>query len=84
MPGLVPFANTEKNPRILAPDLASFQHDPEEQVRGLLWSIDVGVEERFEWQRSELTDNESELCSKPEITHFLTFMVLFRQFHKRG
>ncbi|SEP11265.1 ATP-dependent helicase/nuclease subunit A [Halorientalis persicus] len=50
-------------PQMLAYALALFQHDPARQVRASLRFTDVGVEEQFEWQRSELTDIESELRS---------------------
>ncbi|MGB9985567.1 UvrD-helicase domain-containing protein [Salarchaeum japonicum] len=54
-------------PQMLAYALALFQHDPARQVRASLRFTDVGVEERFEWQRSELTDIESELRSMLEL-----------------
>jgi ATP-dependent helicase/nuclease subunit A len=54
-------------PQMLAYALALFQHDPARQVRASLRFTDVGVEERFQWQRSELTDIESELRSMLEL-----------------
>ena len=54
-------------PQMLAYALALFQHDPTRQVRASLRFTDVGVEEQFEWQRSELTDIESELRSMLDL-----------------
>ena len=54
-------------PQMLAYALALFQHDPARQVRASLRFTDVGVEERFDLHRSELTDIESELRSMLEL-----------------
>ena len=54
-------------PQMLAYALALFQHDPTRRVRASLRFTDVGVEEQFEWQRSELTDIESELRSMLDL-----------------
>ena len=54
-------------PQMLAYALALFQHDPTRQVRASLRFTDVGVEERFDLHRSELTDIESELRSMLEL-----------------
>jgi len=53
-------------PQMLAYALALFQHDPAQQVRASP-VYRCGVEERFEWQRSELADLESELRSMLEF-----------------
>ena len=52
---------------MLAYALALFQHDPARQVRASLRFTDVGVEERSEWQQSELTDIESKLRTMLEL-----------------
>jgi ATP-dependent helicase/nuclease subunit A len=54
-------------PQMLAYAFALFQHDSARQVRASLRFTDVGVEERFEWQQSELADIESELRSMLEL-----------------
>ncbi len=52
---------------MLTSALALFQHDFTRQVRDSLRFTDGDVEERFEWQRSELTDIESEIRSMLEL-----------------
>jgi len=47
--------------QMLAYALALFQHDPTRQVRASLRFTDVGVENRFDWQRGALICIESEL-----------------------
>jgi ATP-dependent helicase/nuclease subunit A len=54
-------------PQMLAYALALLQHDPDRGVRASLRFTDVGVEERFEWDASELSTIESEVRSMVEM-----------------
>ena len=62
---------------MLAYPLVLFQHNPARPVRASLRFTDVGVEERFEWQRSELTDIESELRSMLDLVSEPDLLILF-------
>jgi ATP-dependent helicase/nuclease subunit A len=54
-------------PQMLAYALALLQHDPDRSVRASLRFTDVGVDERFEWDASELPTIESEVRSMVEM-----------------
>jgi len=54
-------------PQMLAYALALLQHDPDRDVRASLRFTDIGVEERFEWDESDLPTIESEVRSMVEM-----------------
>jgi ATP-dependent helicase/nuclease subunit A len=54
-------------PQMLAYALALLQHDPDRDVRASLRFTDIGVEERFEWDESDLPTIESEIRSMVEM-----------------